>query len=108
MNFFESKLNQGILVFSYCTSCNDVVWPASDYCNRCMGKVVWKNSDGIGKIIEFSKKNGDYFCLAEFEGKIRIIGRLRNNSRLPEIGKKVLMDSCKIKDKNYEFIMKLG
>lgn len=106
MSYFENELSQGNFMISHCPSCKNVVWPPSDYCNRCLGKVIWKNSEGLGKIIEFSKKDDDFFCLAEFEGKIRIMGKLIIKSGLPQIGKSVRIDSCRVEDKNYIFTMK--
>ena len=107
MNIFESELTKGVFMIPQCPSCKEIVWPPSDYCNRCLGKVIWKNSDGIGKIIEYSKKDDMFFCLAEFESKIRVMGKLIINSGLPEIGKNVKMDSCSVEENNYNFTMKL-
>jgi len=107
MNIFEKELSKGIFIIPECPSCKDVVWPPSDFCNRCFGKVNWKKSEGIGKIIEYSKKDDIFFCLAEFENKIRIMGKLKINSGLPEVGKKTWLDSCSVEGKNYKFTMRL-
>ena len=108
MNIFENELIKGVFMIPQCPSCKEIVWPPSDYCNRCLGKVVLKNSDGLGKIVEYSKKDNEFFCLAEFEGKIRIMGKLILNSGLPEMGKSVKMDSCSFEDNKYKFTMRLA
>ena len=107
MSFFETQLAEGNFVISECTSCSRVVWPPSDYCNNCLGKVNWKKSNRTGKIIEFSKKDNDFFCLAEFEKNIRIIGKLKANSHSPEVGKEVILESCRLNENVYQFTMKL-
>jgi uncharacterized protein len=107
MNVFESELAKGVFMIPQCLSCKDIVWPPSVYCNHCLGKVNWKKSEGIGKIVEYSKTDDTFFCLAEFEEKIRIMGKLNVNSGIPEIGKNVKMDSCRVEGNNYNFTMRL-
>jgi uncharacterized protein len=98
MNIFEEQLSQGKFVIPECSSCKEIVWPPSDFCNQF---------EGIGKILEYSKKDEEFFCLAEFEKKIRIMGKLETKSGTPEVGKMAKLDSCRIVDKNYSFTMKL-
>ena len=105
MNFFESELEKGNFMIPECLKCNDVVWPPSDYCSNCFGKISWRKSDGVGTILEFSKNNDAYFCLVEFEKKIRILGTLEKNSSPPEIQKKVKIKKCKMDEKNYNFTL---
>ena len=105
MNFFESELKKGNFIIPECLKCKDVIWPPSDYCNHCFGKINWRKSKGIGEILEFSKNNDVYFCLAEFENKIRILGTLKIKSKLPEIHQKVKLEQCKMDGKNYNFTM---
>jgi len=50
MSFFESELKKGNFMIPECLKCNDVVWPPSNFCNHCFGKINWRKSDGIGKI----------------------------------------------------------
>ena len=71
-----------------------IIWPPNEYCNHCFEKVNWKKSEGVGNIVEYSKKDETFFCLAEFENKIRIMGKLIVNSENPKVGKKVKLDSC--------------
>jgi uncharacterized protein len=107
MNIFEEQLSQGKFVIPECSSCKEIVWPPSDFCNQCFNKVNWRKFEGIGKILEYSKKDEEFFCLAEFEKKIRIMGKLETKSGTPEVGKMAKLDSCRIVDKNYSFTMKL-
>lgn len=107
MNYFESELEKGIFVIPECLRCKEVIWPPSDYCNQCFGKSNWKKFDGVGTIIEFSKNKDGFFCLVEFEKKIKIVGTIKNNSKLPEIDNKVKIKNCKIDGKNYNFTLDL-
>jgi uncharacterized OB-fold protein len=103
MNFFESELKKGNFMIPECLKCNDVIWPQSDYCSHCFSKISWRKSDGVGTILEFSKNKDNFFCLVEFDKKIRILGTLGVNSKPPEIHKKVKLENCKMDGKNYNF-----
>ena len=105
MNFFESELKKGNFMIPECKKCNDVVWPPSDYCNNCFGKISWRKSDGIGIILEFSKNEDAFFCLVEFEKKIRILGTLDKKSKPPEVHKNVKLESCSMDENNYNFTL---
>ena len=107
MSIFESELKKGEFIFPECLTCMQVVWPPSDYCNLCLEKVHWKKLDRIGKILEYSKKGDVFFCLAEFEKKIRIMGKLQVYSKQPEIGQKVKLEKFGVDGTNYHFIMSL-
>lgn len=107
MNFFETELKKGIFMIPECLKCNDVVWPPSDYCSHCFGKISWRKSDGVGTILEFSKSKDVFFCLVEFENKIRILGTIENKSNPPEINKKVKIQYCKMDGKNYNFTLEI-
>jgi len=107
MSIFEVELKKGKFVIPECLTCMEVVWPPSDYCSLCFGKVNWRKSDGVGKILEYSKKGEIFFCLAEFEKKIRIMGTLQVDSNQLEIGKKVKLDTCEVHGGNYNFTMTL-
>ena len=107
MSIFETELKKGNFVIPECPACKELVWPPSDYCSLCFGELKWKKSDRIGKILEYSRKEDTFFCLAEFEKKIRIIGTLKTNLKHPDIGKKVKLDSCSINGMNYNFTLVL-
>ena len=85
-----------------CTECKKIVWPPSEYCNRCFGIVKIRKGTSIGKIIEFSRqKEEDYFCLAEFENSVKIIGKIL--SGMPKNNQDVKIERCGIKDGSYFF-----
>lgn len=106
MNFFETELKKGKFMIPECISCNEVIWPPSDYCNLCFKKVKWRQSNGVGNVLEFSRKDNTFFCLAQFENKIRILGTLRSTTE-PKIGQKVKLESCNVNGQNYRFSMVL-
>lgn len=100
---FESELEKGNFVVPECKKCKKIVWPPSDFCNRCLREVSWRNYSNQGKIIEFSKQNNAYFCLAEFENPVKIMGKITHG--IPDIGKYVKIKKCGIKEKDYYFEM---
>ena len=97
---FESELSQGKFCIPECTVCKKVVWPPAEFCNHCLGEVSLKKGDFEGKIIEFSKQDEGYFCLVEFEKKIRIISKI---SQIPKIGQTVKISKCGITNGDYFF-----
>lgn len=97
----ESELKKGNFVLGECTNCKKTVWPPSDYCNRCFGKIIIKKGPPEGKIIEYSKLEKNYFCLAEFEKEVKIIGKI--SSGIPKSNQRVKIQKCGIKDDNYFF-----
>ena len=104
---FEAELKKGHFMVPECLKCKDVIWPPSDYCSHCFGKISWRELDGIGTILEFSKNRDVFFCLVEFEKNIRILGALDTRSKPPEINKKVKIENCKMDGKNYNFTLML-
>jgi len=98
---FEDELRKGNFQIPECTNCKKIVWPPSDFCNTCFGDIHWRTCSNEGKIIEFSKQNNDYFCLAEFENSIKIIGKL--SSGIPDRDKQVRITQCGIKNNDYFF-----
>ena len=98
---FETELKKGNLLISECNQCKKIVWPPSECCNQCLGSTKWRESSGIGKILEFSKKEGKYFCVIEIEKSIKIIAELVSGE--PKIGDKANIVNCGIEDKNYFF-----
>ena len=104
---FESELKKGIFVIGKCPKCMKITWPPNDYCSECFEKLNWSESSYEGKLIEFTKKNNENFCIAEIDGGIRIMGKLIINSSKPQIGSKIRLEKCGIKNKNYSFVMRL-
>ena len=103
---FETELKKGLFMLGKCPKCDKVTWPPSDCCNICFGELKWEESSYKGKLIEFTKKNDENFCLAEIDG-VRIMGTLIVNSTKPEIGSKIKLEKCGVKNGNYSFVMRL-
>lgn len=97
---FEAKLKGGIFCIPECNECKKIVWPPAEFCSHCFGAVSPKEGDFEGKIIEFSSKNGQCFCVVEFEKTFRIIA---NISKTPSIGQSVKISKCGISEGNYSF-----
>ena len=97
---FESELTQGKFCIPECSSCKKIVWPHTEFCNHCFGKVSLKKGEFEGKIIEFSRQNEEYFCLVEFENTIRIMAKML---QIPKIDKIVKISKCGVYDGHYFF-----
>ena len=93
MNKFEQELKNNNFVCSYCPKCNKLVWPPSDFCNSCFGNVMWRQVNKTAKLIEFSHDKDEVFCIAEFEGNIRIMGSIKNATNL-KIGQSLTLVKC--------------
>ncbi|MDE1764129.1 MAG: hypothetical protein KGH88_07770 [Thaumarchaeota archaeon] len=93
MNRFEQELKSDNFVCSECTKCQKLVWPPSEYCNKCFGIVTWRKVSRDATLLEYSCKNGEYFCVAEIEGQIRIIGKISNPSEI-KIGQNLTLERC--------------
>ncbi len=104
---FESELKKGVFVVGKWPKCNKVTWQPSDNCNICFGELDLKEASYDGKLIEITKKNDENFCIAEIDEGIRIMCTLILNSTKPEIGSKVKLEKCGIKNGNYSFVMRL-
>ncbi|MDE1872050.1 MAG: hypothetical protein KGH99_01065 [Thaumarchaeota archaeon] len=104
MNRFEQELKNNNFICSECPKCKKLVWPPSDYCNRCFGDVIWRQVSRDAVLLEYSHKNGEYFCMAELEGQIRIIGTIKNVSKL-QIGENLILEKCDY-DGNEKFVFK--
>ena len=93
MSKFEQELRNGNFVCSECTKCNKLVWPPSDFCNKCFGNVTWRPISRIAKLVEFSRRNDEYFCIAELENPIRVMGRVESVADL-RLGQTLVLVSC--------------
>jgi uncharacterized OB-fold protein len=105
MNRFENELKSGNFIVSECLNCKQIVWPSSDFCNVCYNITKWRNTDNIGVIIEFSKKNNDFFGLIEVEQNLRVMGKIISN-KIPEINQKVKLKECSF-NKTPKFIFEV-
>jgi len=106
MTRFESELKNGKFVCSECLKCNKLVWPPSDFCSNCFGKVRWRQLSTIATLVEFSKKDDIIFCIAEFEGTIRVMGALETDAQELIIGKELQLVKCDY-DRTERFIFQL-
>lgn len=98
---FETELKKGEFFISECPKCKKIVWPPSEFCNQCLDHNSWRKSSGKGKIIEYSKKENTYFCVAEIEDSIKIIGELISGK--PKVGNQIKICDCGISNGNYFF-----
>lgn len=105
MNRFEQELKNNNFVCSECLRCKKIVWPPNDYCNKCFDNVTWRQISRDAILLEYSCKNGEYFCMAEFEDQIRVIGTIQEKSGL-EIGQKLILEKCDY-DKSEKFIFRI-
>ena len=105
MTQFEEKLKNGVFVISFCQKCKKSIWPPSDNCDVCHNTSSWKTASKIGEIIEFSKKDADYFALIEINDGIKILGSIVGKIQ-PEIGQSVELEKCSFND-GPKFIFKL-
>ena len=103
MNQFENELKNGKFVCSECPKCNKLVWPPSDFCNICFSKVKWRLVSKKGNLIEFSKKDDIFFCIAEFENTIRVMGELETWLKIPLVGQDLDLVKCDYTDKEKFF-----
>ena len=106
---FESALRQGAFEIPVCDACHSAVWPPSDFCSRCLGTVSLRGADpGLqmrGRIVGVSEDTGRagsargadgmmrFFCLVEFDQKIRVVAGLSSVAR-PGVGSRVVLRSC--------------
>lgn len=104
---FESELQKGNFIVGTCAKCNKVVWPPSDCCDVCFGDLDWKKIYPEGKLVEYAKRDDEIFCVAELDVGIRIMGTLIINSVKPDIGSKIRIEKCDIKNGNYSFVIRL-
>lgn len=85
---FDDELARGRMLLSSCPTCRAAVWPPSDVCPRCLGDAEWGPFPESGRVVEFSRSGGEYFCLADFGGGVRLIGGLAGG-REPRAGMRV-------------------
>ncbi|MGB9003670.1 MAG: hypothetical protein WCC52_07690 [Nitrosotalea sp.] len=104
MNRFEQELKNNNFICSECPKCKKLVWPPSEYCNKCFGGVIWRQVSRNATLLEYSCRNGEYFCIAELEGQIRIMGMIQNVSEL-QIGENLILEKCDY-DGSEKFIFK--
>ena len=97
---FEEELRKGNFFIPQCSKCEKIVWPPSNFCDKCFGKVVLKEKEKQGKVITFSKHKNEYFCIVEFRGNIKVMAK---SVKKPEKNQIVEMISCGVKNNDYFF-----
>ena len=97
---FENELETGQFCIPECLSCKKLVWPPSEFCDKCNGETSLKKEEFEGKIIEFSRQNDDYFCIVEFYNSIRIMAKMTTYPKKDQI---VKISKCGIVDGSYFF-----
>ncbi|MEM3065062.1 MAG: zinc ribbon domain-containing protein [Candidatus Nitrosotenuis sp.] len=97
MNKFESELKKGRFLVGHCPNCDKIIWPPSDFCSMCFGELSWRHLNEHGTLIEHSAKDGKQFCIAEFEGRIRVMGMISGTPVLKP-GQKIRLVSCGFED----------
>ncbi|HJU13862.1 MAG TPA: hypothetical protein VJ792_05340 [Candidatus Nitrosotalea sp.] len=55
--------------------------------------MTWRKLSREGTLLEYSRRNGECFCMAEFEGKVRIMGTVLDAQDL-RIGQKMYLERC--------------
>jgi uncharacterized OB-fold protein len=105
MTKFEDALRNNIFVCSTCTKCQHFVWPPSEFCNKCFGNVVWTPVSRNAKLVEISSKDGKNFCIAEFEGNIRVFGTIQGLTR-PTHDQNLVLEHCSY-DGTPKFVFKI-
>lgn len=88
---FESELKKGKFSVGECAKCQKITWPPNDFCSTCFCNLNWRQVREPGTIIEYSAKDGKTFCLAEFEGVIRVLGIV---SGTPKVGQQIRVIGC--------------
>jgi len=90
LSFFEEQLKKGKFYICKCKNCNIVFWPIQKVCNKCSENTSWVESSCKGTIIEFSKKESEFFGIVKIDENIRLLGKIIS-SELPHIGQSVIM-----------------
>jgi len=104
LTFFEEQLEQGIFQICYCKNCDNTIWPPKEICHMCHKETVWRKSENVGKIIEFSRRNSTYFGIIEIDNGIKLLGEISCISE-PIIGQSVKMNISLHKKPHYSFIV---
>jgi uncharacterized OB-fold protein len=97
---FEKELEKGQFCIPECMACKKLVWPPSEFCDKCNGEISLKKGEFKGKIIEFSRQNENYFCMVEFFDSIRIMAKM---TTCPKKDQMVKISKCGIIDNSYFF-----
>jgi len=97
---FEDELTRGNFTIPECSSCKKIIWPPTEFCDVCYNETHLKSGQFLGKIIEYSKQNDEYFCMVEFLDTFRLIAKMKEK---PENGQIVKILKCGISNGTYFF-----
>ncbi|AFS80817.1 hypothetical protein NKOR_04645 [Candidatus Nitrosopumilus koreensis AR1] len=97
---FELELSKGNFTIPECITCKKIVWPPSEFCSHCLGKVSLKEGDFQGRIIEFSRQNKECFGIVEMENSIKIMAKILGE---PHVDQTVKIAKCGMREGNYFF-----
>jgi uncharacterized OB-fold protein len=106
MTIFEDELKRNNFICSECPKCDRLVWPPSEFCNKCLGSVIWRPLSREAVLIEYSSKDGKRFGMAEFENAIRVFGTIEGSSALNQ-GQSLVLKHCDF-DKKPIFIFQIN
>lgn len=51
---FWRAAEEGQLVMSWCTACDDAIWYPEEICPRCRGEVIWRELSGRGVLYSWT------------------------------------------------------
>jgi len=97
---FEEELSKGQFCIPECLACKKIIWPPSEFCDKCNEETSLKKGEFEGKIVEFSKQNENYFCVVEFFNSMKLMGKMTS---IPKKNQTVKISKCGIIDGNYFF-----
>jgi len=111
MQKFIESLKTGKLTTSKCMSCEDLIWPPSDVCPKCLSdNIEWVEVGSNGKLLEFSESmitdKPVIFGMVELNESIRLLGRIICNNDIElKKGINVKLIKCGIENNDvyYEF-----
>lgn len=87
-------MRRGIFAMPHCNACNKWIWPPSRLCGICYNTTDVRPYTERGIILECSAQNDVVFCMCEFPGRVRVMGRLMAGSR--HTGSTVTISNCGI------------
>ena len=67
------------LRISRCAGCSAEYWPPREHCSSCLAATEGADLPGRGRVLAFSRRGADFFCVAEFGG-VRIMCSLRSDA----------------------------
>lgn len=78
-----------VLRVSRCTRCGLVSWPPAGHCSGCLARTEPADGPRTGVVVEYSRRDGTYFCVADFGGARMMCAMGKGSPRPPEVGMRV-------------------